>query len=272
MMDHQEGDNPFAEVELEGGTMGDGNAGDFAEGDSLLENNNNSDSNSNQTAPQKPAGMCSCFSIAFYQPYFNVDTVDVKERLIRSIQGFKQHDFVEYISQKPDLYGPFWIYTTLIFIIGATANFASYLSFVATKKNPVWNYDFTLLTGAAALIYGFGIGVSAGLWIVCRYFRIPFNLLQSACVYGYAHSVYIAAAIICIIPSNAIGWIGIMFAFGVAAASLGFNLLAYLKKHVENIQQTNGIVGAVLLSHAIFAVLLKLYFFKHIQIVEEDTF
>ena len=267
MMDHEEGENPFAEVELEGGTMGDN--GDFAEDDSLLENNNNK---ANETGVQKPAGMCSCFSIAFYQPYFNVDTDDVKQRLVPSLKGFKDHDFVEFISQKPDLYGPFWIYTTLIFVIGATANFASYLSFVPTKKNPTWSYDFTLLTGAAALIYGFAIGVSAGLWLICRYFRVPFNLLQSACVYGYAHTVYIFAAIICIIPSNAIGWIGIMFAFGVAGAYLGFNLLAHLKKHFDNVQQTNGIVGIVLLSHAVFAVLLKLYFFKHILIKEEETF
>ena len=64
MMDHEEGENPFAEVELEGGTMGDNS--DFAEDDSLLENNNNK---ANETGVQKPAGMCSCFSIAFYQPY-----------------------------------------------------------------------------------------------------------------------------------------------------------------------------------------------------------
>ena len=266
MMDHEEGENPFAEVELEGGTAG-GDA-DFAEGDSLLENNK---TGPQEGGVQRPAGLCSCLSIAYYQPYFDVETDDVKARLVRSLQGFKQHDFVDFISQKPDLYGPFWIYTTLIFVIGATANFASYLSFTPTKSSPTWSYDFTLLTGAAAMIYGFGVGVSAGLWLVCRYFRIPFNLLQSACVYGYAHSVYVLAAVICIIPSNAIGWIGIMFAFAVAAAYLGFNLLAHLKKHFGDLQKIHGIVGLVLLSHAVFAVLLKLYFFKHITIKEENA-
>ena len=67
-------------------------------------------------------------------------------------------------------------------------------------------------------------------------------------------------------------WAARMFAFGVAGAYLGFNLLAHLKKHFDNVQQTNGIVGIVLLSHAVFAVLLKLYFFKHILIKEEETF
>ena len=82
---------------------------------------------------------------------------------------------------------------------------------------------------------------------------------------------YVLAAVICIIPSNAIGWIGIMFAFAVAASYLGFNLLAHLKKHFGDLQKIHGIVGLVLLSHAIFAVLLKLYFFKHITIKEENA-
>ena len=101
-MDHEEGENPFAEVELEGGTIG-GDA-DFAEGDSLLENNK---TGTQEGGVQKPAGLCSCLSIAYYQPYFDVETDDVKARLVRSLQGFKQHDYVDFISQKPYLYGRF---------------------------------------------------------------------------------------------------------------------------------------------------------------------
>ena len=115
-MDHEEGENPFAEVELEGGIAG-GDA-DFAEGDSLLENN--------KTGPvvgYKTCGLCSCLSIAYYQPYFDVKTDDVKARLVRSLQGTC---FVDFISQKPDL--SIWIYTTLIFVIGATTNFKTYHS------------------------------------------------------------------------------------------------------------------------------------------------
>jgi hypothetical protein len=34
-------------------------------------------------ASQAPAsGFCACFSVAFYKPYFNVDTSDVKDRLV----------------------------------------------------------------------------------------------------------------------------------------------------------------------------------------------
>ena len=70
------GENPFAEVELEGGTIG-GDA-DLVEGDSLLENNK---TGTQEGGVQKPAGLCSRLSIAYYQPYFDVET-DEKARLV----------------------------------------------------------------------------------------------------------------------------------------------------------------------------------------------
>ena len=42
-------------------------------------------------------------------------------------------NFLETINGNPDLYGPFWIYTTLIFAISASANISQYLK--ATVKN-----------------------------------------------------------------------------------------------------------------------------------------
>jgi hypothetical protein len=39
------------------------------------------------------------------------------------------------ISEKtPDLYGPFWIYTTLVFIIAAAGSLAKYISGENTKN------------------------------------------------------------------------------------------------------------------------------------------
>ena len=152
-----EGDNPFAGVEMEGGAYG-GDDNTFEEDDALLEEGATGTKNSGKEA-ERPTGLCGCLTVQYYQPYFDVDTEDVKERLVRSLQGYKFHDFVSFTDMKPDLYGPFWLCTTLIFTIGATANFASYLSFTPTVDKPRWNYDFTLLTGAAAVIYGFSAGI-----------------------------------------------------------------------------------------------------------------
>lgn len=264
-----EGDNPFAGVEMEGGAYG-GDDNTFEEDDALLEEGATGTKNSGKEA-ERPTGLCGCLTVQYYQPYFDVDTEDVKERLVRSLQGYKFHDFVSFTDMKPDLYGPFWLCTTLIFTIGATANFASYLSFTPTVDKPRWNYDFTLLTGAAAVIYGFSAGIPLVLWFSCRYLKIPLSLAQSVCVYGYAHSIYILAALMCMIPSNLVGWLAILLAFGTAGAFLGNNLLAYVKVHNKKPELTNGLVGAVVIGHAVFAIVLKLYFFKHLAIVENGN-
>jgi len=36
-------------------------------------------------------------------------------------------EFLEVTKDKPDLYGPFWIFTTLIFLLTAAGNFAGEL-------------------------------------------------------------------------------------------------------------------------------------------------
>ena len=67
------------------------------------------------------------------QIYFDVSTEDVRDRIINSLIPFnpKFHD----ISHKnPDLYGPFWIYTTLVFIIAAAGSLAKYINGDSTKN------------------------------------------------------------------------------------------------------------------------------------------
>ncbi|MCO5610897.1 hypothetical protein L7F22_065140 [Adiantum nelumboides] len=76
------------------------------------------------------------FSISRFSPYFNVDTADVLERIRDSLLPYKG-DFVEKVGHNPDIYGPFWICTTLIFVAAALGNFASYLSH--KMKDETWN-------------------------------------------------------------------------------------------------------------------------------------
>jgi hypothetical protein len=58
--------------------------------------------------------------------YFNITTNDVRSRLLHSLVPFNPK-FYDISQQTPDLYGPFWIYTTLIFIIAASGSLSGYL-------------------------------------------------------------------------------------------------------------------------------------------------
>lgn len=64
---------------------------------------------------------------SFLQVYFDVTTDEVKERLINSMIPFNPK-FYDISQKSPDLYGPFWIYTTLIFVIAASGSLTKYLT------------------------------------------------------------------------------------------------------------------------------------------------
>lgn len=57
--------------------------------------------------------MCGLFSIDFYRPYFNVDTSQVKTRLLQATwpkqTGTPFLSDEEGSSALPDLYGPLWV-------------------------------------------------------------------------------------------------------------------------------------------------------------------
>lgn len=75
--------------------------------------------------------------------YFDVEEEDIFER-IRSTLTLRS--FSEVLKDKPDLYGPFWIATTLIVVIIAAS---SLLNFFYTPTVP---YDFSKLSVAASLV------------------------------------------------------------------------------------------------------------------------
>ena len=54
--------------------------------------------------------FCGCISVQYYQPYFDLDTQDVINRIWNSLFFCRrQETFLDSIIQKPDAYGPFWV-------------------------------------------------------------------------------------------------------------------------------------------------------------------
>lgn len=75
-------------------------------------------------------------------------TADVRSRILHSLVPFnpKLHDISE---NNPDLYGPFWIYTTVIFVIAASGSLSIYMNKIL--KTSSFFQEF--LPVAAATVY-----------------------------------------------------------------------------------------------------------------------
>lgn len=76
--------------------------------------------------------------------YFNIEEDMIFARIRSAI--FLRPSFGEVINEKPDLYGPFWIATTLIVVIIAASSLLQFFD------RPDEAYDFNQLTVAASLV------------------------------------------------------------------------------------------------------------------------
>lgn len=83
---------------------------------------------------------------SFLKQYFNVTTADVRSRLIHSLIPFNPK-FYDISEKSPDLYGPFWIYTTLVFIIAAAGSLSRYI-----QKQSTTNFFQEFVPIAAAIV------------------------------------------------------------------------------------------------------------------------
>jgi hypothetical protein len=87
-----------------------------------------------------------------------------------------------------------WIATTVVVILFLTGTINQYL---AQKGVGKFEYDFKLLSGAAGLVYGYTAAVPVGLWAVLKWYGSESaNLLECACLYGYANLVWIVVALV----------------------------------------------------------------------------
>ena len=59
---------------------------------------------------------------------------------------YPRANFLDVLDGNPDLYGPFWIATTVVFILFAGGTVSQYLSDTG-KSSDGFRYDFRLLSG-----------------------------------------------------------------------------------------------------------------------------
>ncbi|XP_052154542.1 uncharacterized protein LOC127772629 isoform X2 [Oryza glaberrima] len=131
------------------------------------------------------------FNVASYAPYFNVDTDVVVDRLISSV--YPMDGFFRKIDANPDMYGPLWITTTLIFMLAAFGNFATYLMQRKTDLN-IWSFDVGYFNWAASVMYGYAAAVPAIFFFLFQYFGSRPSLVRFWCMWGYSLFIFIPAS------------------------------------------------------------------------------
>jgi len=210
-------------------------------------------------------GAASFWSITYYQPLFDVDTVQVLNRIKGALLPRPKGAFWELIGTNPDLYGPFWIATTLIFTMAMTGNLASYF---ATADRTMWTYNFNQLTLAGTVIYAYVTLLPILFWILLRYYEAPKKLVDVLCIYGYTLSVFVPISVLCVLPSNLLRWMLLLVGGGLSAIFVLSNFHAHLADcfpygEGEAKRKMYTLLGSMALFHIILMVIFKIYFFAY---------
>jgi len=221
---------------------------------------------SHQPEPEKPAygppPNAKPWSLDYYKFMFDVDTTQVLHRLLRSLFPFGK-SFFDVISPTPDLYGPFWVVTTLVFMTAAVSNFGSYLNYVNNPNHGAvpYDYDFTILSYGAATFYGYWLVFSFAVWGICRYWNVGLKLAEIFCIYGYSLFIFVPISILCVIPIVALQWCLVAITGAESTVFLCWNFFNILKR--DHLKKGVPLLLVMAACHLGLALVLKLYFFAY---------
>jgi protein YIPF1/2 len=167
--------------------------------------------------------------------------------------------FLDIMDGNPDLYGPFWIATTVVVILFLAGTISHKL---ASEGKKSFEYDFALLSGAAGLIYGYTLFIPLGLWAALRWFGTQsLDLVECWALYGYGNLFWIVVALVSWSPLNGLNYALVGLGFGVSVFFLMKNLLPVISATERKVSRV--LLGVVVLAHAGLAIAIKILFFSH---------
>ena len=195
-------------------------------------------------------------NLSFLQVYFDFETDEIIQRLIASLIPFNKN-FINLVEQKPDLYGPFWIYTTLIFIVASAASLTKYIQ-GATDED----YFQKFIPLAMSVIYGIGFCLPFIVKVLMYIFGSETSFVLVLNIYAYSFSIYAPILILCI-PFEKLQWLLLFYAVLSSTCFLLLNFWKELSKYVDNRKYfILGVIG--IFQFSLFFV-IKLKFFAHIS-------
>ncbi|KAF5453604.1 hypothetical protein F2P56_028496 [Juglans regia] len=205
---------------------------------------------------QQPAnGWKGVFNISSYIQFFDVDTDIVLNRLMSSFYP-SGGDFSHKIDANPDLYGLIWISTTLVFVLAAFGNCATYLMQKHSDSSTSWSFDVSYMNVAAGSVYGYVIVVPLAFYFLLQYLGTKPSLVRFWCLWGYSLFVFVVSSFLLLIPVELLRWIIIILAGSSSACFVALNLRSY----IEGSDLSLMVVAAFFLQMAL-AIFIKVWFF-----------
>ncbi|XP_072296831.1 protein YIPF1 [Eucyclogobius newberryi] len=246
-----------------------------AKADAYEEDPVTSDDQTKLLSEEKTKKTPAFWTFEYYQQFFDIDTYQVKERIRGSLLPWPRKNFVDtYLHRNPDLYGPFWICTTLVFAIAISGNISTFLVNLG-KPNYKYTPEFQKVTIAATAIFSYAWLVPLALWGVLLWRSnkvmnlVSYSFMEIVCVYGYSLAVYIPAVIIWILPFKWLQWLSIIVALCLSGSVLVMTFWPAVRD--DNPKVYVAILSTLVTFNVLLAVGCKMYFFSKPEELPENS-
>ncbi|KCV70191.1 hypothetical protein H696_03649 [Fonticula alba] len=207
------------------------------------------------------------YKIEFYQQYFDVDTADVGSRILHALLPYRPNFLTTVVPPGAlDLYGPFWVSTTVIFVLFAIGNLAHSIKAFA-DPNYEFVPDFTTLPWAATTIYLYILLVPLAVWGIFRYFDTKLSLVRLYSLIGYGLSVFIPISIICVLPWEIVKWVCTGVLFLITTLFMTSNIWVAASAAGARSTILLSVCGGLAAINAGIALLFKFVFFTYKSVI-----
>ena len=184
-------------------------------------------------------------------------TNEVLQRICYSLIPFNIK-FYDISTEKPDLYGPFWIYTCLIFILSASGSLSRIF-----QGSQVSNFFQTFVPVASGLIYGIGFITPLVMVIIMRCFSAKNSYATALCIYGYSYAIFIPVILLCSSGYVVTQWLVLAYGVFQSTSFIIVNYWRELGKYVDKLRLI--IILLILVCQIGLFFTLKLYFFQKFE-------
>ena len=195
-----------------------------------------------------------CFN--WLKKYFQITSRDFFNRILLSLIPISPK-FYATIENSPDLYGPFWIYTTFIVLVSSCGSLTRTI-----QGNRDQNFFQEFIPTASLLIYFIGFGVPLFLSLLSKLFGAKINIVSVICIYGYSYTIFLPIIIVCSIPNQLLQWILLAYAIFSSTSLIIINIS---KSFVNSGKGKFAVIIIICIFQIVIFFVLKLYFFKHLN-------
>lgn len=220
----------------------------------------------------KNIGTTKIYQIAHYAGYFNVTTMDVLNRLRKSLWPFCSKSMLFDDDDKVDLYGPIWIMLTLIVEI-AIVGFINYQIDVATMaielkggvipQGSMATYSLTKIARAGFVCIAYFLLNPLLMLLLIKYvLMVPqVQYIWLFAIYGYSFTIFVITTVLNVVPLEWLRWVFLGVSGLVSLFFIWTEMYVMLKTRLKQGLGKFFVLCLILAaSHSVFVLALKEYF------------